>query len=132
MTVPLTNEFVVVADVLGTLRYRFGIKEAETDQDLRCAVNLMEDELCERLQKLVEDGIRIRRLDASNLTEKLLAAIRQIGNNPAVVCLDRSYLPDAQHLDPTLEYGSWRIVAHVNSPSLEAQAPRWLFLSKSF
>ena len=124
MTVPLTNEFVVVADVLGTLRYRFGMKEAETDQNLRCAVNLMEDEFCERLQKLVEDGIRIRKLDASTLTEKLLVATRQIGNNPTVVCLDRSYLPDAQHLDPTLEYGSWRIVAHVNSPSLEAQADK--------
>ena len=124
MAVPLTDEFVVVTDVLGTLRYRFGIKEAETNQNLRYAVNLMEDEFCERLQRMTESGTIIRKLDASTLTEKLLVAIRRIGDNPVVVCLDRSYLPDTQHLDPTLEYGSWRIVAHINFPSLEVQADK--------
>ena len=43
------NEYIIVADLLGTLRNKFGIKEAEANPEFGAKVKELEDEFCKRL-----------------------------------------------------------------------------------
>ncbi len=117
------NEYLVVADVLESLRYRFNISEAETNQELRSKVKALEEEMCQRLQGMVKRGVTVRKIDSAELSARMLSEAAKIGKDQVIVCLDRSYLPKAQHLDPTTEYFG-RVVAHYNFSSLEVQADK--------
>lgn len=115
------SECLVVADVLETLANRFGIKEAETNQKLISKVKELEIEFSQKLQELVFDNISVRKIEASELSNKIFSEVRKIYKNSVIVCLDRSYFPNELHLHPTREYEGG-IVAHHNLPSLDQQA----------
>ncbi len=115
------TDFIVVADLLGTLRNKFGIKEAETSKEFRTKVKELEEEFCMRLQPLVDPGLVVKRLDAEELSSKIIAEAKKVNENPVIVCLDRAFLPETLHMDATRNSGG-RVVARYGYPTLEEQA----------
>ena len=119
---PSTGEYVIVADLVGTLAYRCNIREAETNPELKARIKTIEKEIIGRFKELVKSAVTIRVVDAEDLASKIFEAAKKIDPNPYIVALDRSYFPKTMHMDPTTEYGSYKIVAHYNKPNLESQA----------
>lgn len=115
------NEYLIIADVLDTLANRYGMKSEASNSEFVSKVRELENEFYKKLQDMVDEGIVVRRIDPHGLSEKILAEVSKMEGKPTMVCLDRSYFPDALHINVTTDYAK-RVVAHYDSPSLEVQA----------
>jgi hypothetical protein len=119
---PSTSEYVIVADLLGSLRSRCSIEAIDTNPELCFKIKELEKEVCGKFHEFVVEGLSVKVIDSEELSKKILIAAKKIDGDPYIISLDRSYFPDAKHLDPTTEYRSGRVVAHYSKPSLETQA----------
>lgn len=119
---PSTSEYIIIADLPNSLRNRYNIEALDTNPKLRSRLKELDMEICSKFQAIVAEGLTLKVIDADDLSKKIFAAAKKLDSNPFVVSLDRSYFPEARHLDPTTEYGSARVVGHYSRPNLETEA----------
>ena len=117
------GEYVIVADVVETLAYKYGVRDAVSNPELKSRIKKLEAELYAKMKEMVTPNLTVKIIEAADLAERILSVCNKIDPDAVIVCLDRSYFPDKLHVNPTAEFGN-KIVAHYNFPSLTTEADK--------
>ncbi|MCL5105860.1 MAG: hypothetical protein M1331_00470 [Candidatus Marsarchaeota archaeon] len=110
------KKYIVIEDAFEYLTYGLNIKEIGAYPEIKSIIKNIEESSCQKLQEIVKKNINIIQLNSTDLSLKLIDEAKKNYPESIIICLDRSYLPEAQHINITTEYGG-RLVPYYKTDS---------------